>query len=292
VTTLIDANLGFHSSAHVGVLILSHDVGDSKVTDIADKFAFLGLLLNEVMSASARNGVVTGDVGGKSGAGGGLELESLDELVLRRVKFIVDDDLADLDTADNSADDEGVASFTGVVGVVVVFTVGKGFKVVATVEELRHISATGALNDELATGMVGSVISAVENQVIEDEKVTLASAGDSVELFLGDMGKGVHELDVFAHVDLMHNLHDDQGNKEGHGGNNPEMEPLHTAGVVGVDSGGGAPDGNEDEQPGQVLVEVAESHQEGGVGASLPSAEVRNEAGDDEGKRHKGNCHC
>ena len=38
-------------------------------------------------------------------------------------------------------------------------------------------------------------------------------------------------------------------------------------------------------------MQVAESHQEGGAGASLPSAEVSDETGNHEGYRHKGNGH-
>ena len=184
---------------------------------------------------------------------------------------------------DDTADDERVAGLTGVVGVVVVLAVGQGFKVVTTVEELLDVGTTGALNDELATRVVGCVVSGVKNQVIKDNKVALTTTSNSIEFLFGHDGHGAHKLNVLALVDLVSNFHDDEGHYEGHRGHNPQVVPLHTAGVVRVDTRGSAVDSNKDEEPGEVLVDVTEAHQEGGVRASLPSAEVRYKASDDQG---------
>lgn len=67
---------------------------------------------------------------------------------------------------------------------VVVFTVGQGLQVVATVEEFRDVSASASFDDELATWVVGCVVSSVKYEVIKKEEMALPSARNSVELFL------------------------------------------------------------------------------------------------------------
>ena len=66
--------------------------------------------------------------------------------------------------------------------------------------------------------------------------MTTASTGDSVKLFLSNQSDRVSKLDVSAQVELMENFHDDQGNQECKGGENPETVMLITAAVVRVNS--------------------------------------------------------
>lgn len=128
----------------------------------------------------------------------------------------------------------------------VVFTIGEGFQVVTTVEELGDISAAGALNDELATGMVGSIVSGVKDQVVEEDEVASALAGNSVEFFLSDGGQGADELEVLAQEDLIMSFHNNQWHQEGNGGNDPKVVKLVASCVVRVNTGGNAPDAHED----------------------------------------------
>ena len=52
---------------------------------------------------------------------------------------------------------------TGIVCVVVVLTVVLWFKIVAPIEELADIGSSSSLDDELATGVVRSIVSSVNN---------------------------------------------------------------------------------------------------------------------------------
>ena len=145
----------------------------------------------------------------------GLKLESLYELILGGIALTSDLNLADVGTTVKFTNNEGVAGDSGVVGVVVVLTVVCGFKIVTTVEEFGDISSTGALNDELATGVVRGVVSAVEDEIVEEEKVALTFAGDCVELFFSDNGEGSHKLDMLSKEHLVANLKDDHRHNKG-----------------------------------------------------------------------------
>lgn len=100
---------------------------------------------------------------------------------------------------------------------VVVLTIGQGFQIVTTIEELRNVSTTAPLNNELATRVVRSIVSAVQDEVVKEEKVAFAASGNSVELLFGNGSQGSGELDVLAGVDLVLNLHHNPGHDERHG---------------------------------------------------------------------------
>lgn len=261
------------------------------MTDVTNIGATWGDLLEQVVLTSAVDWVVALDLVREGSSLSSLESEGLDELVFGGIEFTINNDSADVDSTDEFTNDKGITSFTSVVGVVVVHSVGEWFQVVSTVEELGDIGTTGSLDDELATWVVWGVVSSIQNEIVEQEKVALASAGDSVELLLGDSGEWGLELNVLAHVQLVTDLHDNKWDNEGDWRHNPKVVPLHSVGVVGIDTGGSAVDSNQDEQPGEVLVNVTEAHQKGRVAASLPSAEVGNETGKDEWDRHKWDGH-
>lgn len=280
----------FESAAHVSVLVFSHAVGNGVVTDVTSVLSVFDFL-HKVVLTSSIDVVVALDLVRKALSSNGLKLESLDELILGSVAFSGNLNLADVGTTVEFANDERVAGNAGVVGVVVVLAIVCGFKVVTTVEELGYVSSTGALNNEFATGMVGSVISAVEDKVIEEEKVASALAGNSVEFFFSDDSERSHELDVLSEEHLVANFKHDHRDNEGYGGDNPKVVPLHAVTVVGVDTCGNTVDCNEDHQPGEVLVKITESHQESSTRSCLPSAEVGNKSGNHERNGHEGNGH-
>lgn len=60
------------------------------------------------------------------------------------------------------------------------------------------------------------------------------------------------------------------------------MVPLFTVSVVRVDTRSSAINSHEDHDVGDVLVDIAKSHQESRVRTGLPSAEVGDEASDSE----------
>ena len=207
MSTFADSDVGFESAAQISVLVLGHAVGDGVVADVTGVLAVSNFLHQVVLTCTV-NVVVALNLIGEGLARNGFKLESLDELVFGGVALTGDLNLADVGTTVKFADDERVAGDSGVVGVVVVLTVVCGFKVVATVEEFRYVSATSAFDDELATRVVRGVVSAVEDEIVEEEKVALTFAGNSVELFFGDDGKGSHKLDVLSHELLVTNLKD------------------------------------------------------------------------------------
>lgn len=163
-----DSSVRFECAAHVSVLVLSQDVRYGEMADVSSIFA-ISTFLNKVMLTSSRDGVVALDLVRETLTGNRLELEGLDELVLGSATLTGDADVADVCATVELANDERVASDTSIVGVVVVLTIVCGLKVVTTIEELGDISAAGTLNDELATGMVGCVISAVKHEIVEEQ---------------------------------------------------------------------------------------------------------------------------
>lgn len=181
---------------------------------------------------------------------------------------------------------------------VVVDTVSEGFEIVATIEELGNVSSTGALNDELTTRVVGGVVSGIENEIIEEQEVTLAIADNSVELILGDGGHRLNEGNVLSKVNLVLVLTNGKDGDDTEGVNPYEPGKVRSSlclnvrsGVPevnpGVDTNGAREEGNEDHEPRNVLVDIAESHEAGSVGAGLPSAEVGKKSSDDQWESHK-----
>jgi hypothetical protein len=98
--------------------------------------------------------------------------------------------------------------------VVVVRTVVLRFKVIASIEELANVSASGSFDDEFAAWVVGSIVSSVEYKVVEEKKMTLSFSSDGVELILGHGGNGSPKLLELTDVDLMTYLHESPRSKE------------------------------------------------------------------------------
>jgi len=82
LASLVCLGMGVESGAHVCVLVLSHNVRDSVVADVADVFAIFSHFLEKEMLTSAADGVVASNLIRENGAGGRDELEGLDKLIL------------------------------------------------------------------------------------------------------------------------------------------------------------------------------------------------------------------
>lgn len=175
------------------------------------------------MLSSPVNFEVTGDLLGKLGAGGSDKLESLDHLVLRGEAFLRNLHEANVDTADEFSDNETVAGYSRVVGVVVVGAVVCGLQVVAAVEELADVSPACSFNDELAAGVVGSVVSSIEDQVVEQEEVSLSFSCDGVKFVLGHGGEWSPEFNILANVVLVAALHNSPDANEENNNAHPEV---------------------------------------------------------------------
>jgi hypothetical protein len=230
------------------------------VTDLADVFAVGKLLLKKVVFTSVVDGEVTGNLGGKNLTGGSDELEGLNQRVLRGIEGRVNANITDNSLADHSANNESVAGLTSVVGVVVVDTVGEGFEIVSTIEELGNVSTTGALNNELTAGMVGSVVSGIEDEIIEEQEVALAIADNSVELILGDGGHGLNEWNVLSKVNLVFVFTETKDSNDTDGVNPYEPGKVRSASSYllwsgipevnpGINTNGAGEKGNEDHEP-------------------------------------------
>lgn len=268
------------------------------MADLTDVSAVGELLLQKVVFTSVVDREVTGNLGGKNLTWSSDELEGLDQRVLRGIKGRVDANVANNSLADHSANDKSVAGLTSVVGMVVVDTVSEGFKIVATIEELGNISSTGALNDELTARVVRGVVSGIENEIIEEQEVTLAVADNSVELILSDGGHGLNEGNVLSKVNLIEVLTSDEDGDDTEGVNPYEPGKVRSSlflnvrsGVPevnpGVDTNSATEESDEDHEPRNVLVNIAESHEAGSVGTGLPSAEVGKKSSYDQWEGHK-----
>ena len=122
---------------------------------------------------------------------------------------------------------------------VVVGAVVLGFEVVATIEELANVSATGSFNDESATWVVRSIISSVDNKVVEEKQVALSFSCDGIELIFGHGGDGSPELLELADIDLMANFHKSPSAKEENDNSNiKEKRTASESDVLGFDSCG------------------------------------------------------
>lgn len=121
---------------------------------------------------------------------------------------------ASINSTNKLGDDKSVAGHSCVVGVVVVCSVVLGFKIVATIEEFADVSAAGSFDDEFAAWVVGSIVSSIENKIIEKEKVALSFSSDGVEFFFSHGCNWSPEFLELADVNLMTDFHECPGAEE------------------------------------------------------------------------------
>ena len=181
------------------------------------------LLLNEIMLASHVNREVFEDLGGKTGSFNSFEFESLYELVLGCKAFTSDFNHTDVYVSNQHTYNHFVDGETSVVSVVVVLTVVLWFQIVATVEELTDVGSSSSFDDELATGMVGCIVSSINNKIIDQKKMSSTFASDCVELFLGHHSCRFDKINICSEENLVTNFHNDPWNDKCNSGSYPEM---------------------------------------------------------------------
>lgn len=122
------------------------------------------------------------------------------------------------ETGVNSTNELGnyktVASHSSIIGVIVVGSVVLWFKVVASIEELADVSATGSFDDEFTAWVVWSIVSSVKYKIIEKKKVTLSFSGDCVEFIFSHCGNGSPELLELTDINLMTDFHESPSTEE------------------------------------------------------------------------------
>ena len=82
------------------------------------------------------------------------------------------------------------------------------FQVVAAIEEFTNVSSASPLDDELATWVIRSVVSGIDDEVVKQEQVSSAFASYGVELLLTHGSSRFNEVDVSSDEHLVTDLHD------------------------------------------------------------------------------------
>ena len=112
----------FKCSAHICVLVLSHTVTNSVMTDISNIFSIL-YFLDKVMFTSPVNWIVTLNLIRKTRSRNCLKLESLNQLILTSQWFSSNSYHADIYSTYKLSNNKTVASKTTVVSVVVILSI-------------------------------------------------------------------------------------------------------------------------------------------------------------------------
>jgi len=168
VLAILNSNMRLESATILRVLVSSQTVAYCVVPNISN-VPFALLFLNQVVLASHVNREVLEDLWGEAGSLDGFKFESLDELVLRSETFTSNMDHTNVDTADELSNNQMVDGETSVICVVVVEAVVLGLQIVSSVKELADVSAAGSFYDEFTAGMIGSVVSGINDKVINKQ---------------------------------------------------------------------------------------------------------------------------
>ena len=184
------------------------------------------------MLSSHIDGEVFEDLGGQAGSLNSFEFEGLYELVLRSEAFTGNSNHADVDTADELSNNKMVDGEASVVCVVVVEAVVLWLQVVSSVEELADVGAASPFDDELTAGVIGSIVSGINDKVVNKQQVTSSFASDRVKLFLSHHSGWLDKVYIGAHENLVTNFHDNPWQRKDDNTGDPKVWELFSRLVV------------------------------------------------------------
>jgi hypothetical protein len=124
--TFCNCTVRFKCSAHICVLIFSHTVANSVMTNISNILAIFNLL-NKVMFSSPVNWIMFLNLVRETRSGYCLKFESLDQLILTCQWFTCNSYHADVYTTNKLTNNKTVTGKTSIVGVVVILSIICGF---------------------------------------------------------------------------------------------------------------------------------------------------------------------
>jgi hypothetical protein len=172
------------------------------------------------------DGEVLEDLRGQAGALNSFEFEGLYELVLRSEAFTGNSNHTDVDTADELSNNKMVDGEASVICVVVVEAVVLWLQVVSSVEELADVGAASPFDDELTAGVIGSIVSGINDKVINKQQVTSSFASDRVKLFLSHHSGWLDKVYIGAHKNLVTDFHDNPWERKDENTGDPKVWEL------------------------------------------------------------------
>ena len=172
------------------------------------------------------NGEVLEDLGREASSLNGFESEGLYQLILGSEAFTGNLDHTNVNTADELANNKMVYGKASVVCVVVVEAVVLRLQVVSSVEELADVGAASPFDDELTAGVIGSIVSGINDKVVNKQQVTSSFASDRVKLFLSHRSGWLDKVYIGAHENLVTDFHDNPWERKDENTGDPKVWEL------------------------------------------------------------------